>query len=218
MIQEALDFGDILEEDCTLHCRKCGEELVEDVNWSKSSCKYRDYICKNCHCSDAKETQEGYRRKHSDPNKVWPSEYMKTCSRCKKELNAEKHFYYHFYRFDGYKAECRGCSKIEKQTPRAKYSTLKSGAKRRKIEWGLNFEDASGLLLQDCHYCGKPSVEEVKIHGLDRVDNDRGYHIDNVVTCCEQCNTSKSTQTYEDFIKQAHNIAQRHPLENILQA
>ena len=52
----------------------------------------------------------------------------------------------------------------------------------------------------------------MKIHGLDRVDNEKGYSIDNVVTCCEQCNVAKSTQTYEDFIQQANDIAKRHPL------
>ena len=218
MIQEALDFGDILEEDCTLHCRKCGEELVEDVNWYKSSYKHQGRICKSCECARKKEQREGYTRINSDPNKVWPSEYLKTCSRCKKELNAEKHFNYHFSRFDGYNALCRGCRKIETQTVRHKYIALRSSAKARDIDWELNFEDTSGLLLQDCYYCGKPSQEEVKIHGLDRVDNDRGYFMDNVVTCCEECNTAKHTQTYEDFIQQARNIAQRHPLENILQA
>jgi len=218
MIQEALDFGDILEEDNTPHCIHCGDELLVDINWWSSCIKTFKYLCKPCSSKASKRGREAFKAANLDPNKEWDPEYTKTCSRCKTELNAEKYFFKDVSTSYGYRSWCNECCRKHQQTPREKFRCLRKGARSRGYEFTLTFEDCSGLFLDDCHYCGKPSVEEVKIHGLDRVDNDKGYSIDNVVTCCEQCNVAKSTQTYEDFIQQIHKIAQRHPLENILQA
>jgi len=212
MIQEALDFGDILEEDNTPYCIKCGDELLEDINWWISYIKSCKYLCKPCSSKLSKINREPNRAANLDPNKEWDPKYTRTCPRCKLELNAEGNFWRDTNSTDGYASWCSKCTKKGKQTPKSKWITLRSGARRRGYRFTLTFEDCSGLFLDDCHYCGKPSVEEVKIHGLDRVDNEKGYSMDNVVTCCEQCNVAKSTQTYEDFIQQANDIAKRHPL------
>ena len=214
MIQEQLDFDNvsiILEEDSNPHCNHCGDELLEDVNWWSSYLKSSKYICKPCSSKLSKINREPNKLANLDPNKEWDPEYTRPCAKCKTELNAEENFYRDVNTLDGYCSWCKECDRKKEQTPRAKFRNLRKGAKNRGYDWTLNYEDTSGLFLDDCHYCGKHSIEEVKLHGLDRVDNDRGYHMDNVVTCCEQCNRSKSILTYEDFIEQACNIAKRHP-------
>ena len=216
MTQEQLDFDNvsiILEEDSNPHCNHCGDELIVDINWYRrwSYPKRSHFICKPCACKRQEINREPYRAANSDPNKVWDPEYTRTCSKCKTELNAEVNFNRKLSTVDGYDTRCHECHRKNRQTPRVRFVSLRKGAKDRGYDWTLNYEDTSGLLLDDCHYCGKHSIEEVKMHGLDRVDNDRGYHMDNVVTCCEQCNSAKSAQTYEYFIQQAHNIAKRHP-------
>ena len=218
MTQEQLDFDTvpiILEEDSTSHCNhciKCGDELILDINFYSSYLKASKYICNSCCSMLSKIRREPYRAANLDPNKEWDPEYIKTCRKCKTELNAEVNFKRDVNISDGYKTWCNECSRKNRQTPRARFVRLRKGAHERGYDWTLNYEDTSGMLLDDCHYCGKHSVEEVKMHGLDRVDNDRGYHIDNVVTCCYQCNMAKNTQTYEYFIQQSQNIAKRHPL------
>ena len=212
MVQEQLEFNDVPEEDCTSYCKDCGDELLEDVNWAKSGPKFSNYICKPCNSKYKKITHLANKKANLDPNKEWDPEYTKTCPRCKIKLNAEGNFWRDANSTDGYASWCSKCTREGKQTPKNKWKNLHYGAKKRGYEVTLTFEDCSGLFLDNCHYCGKPSVEEVKLHGLDRVDNEKGYSMDNVVTCCEQCNVAKSTQTYEDFIQQAHDIAQRHPL------
>jgi hypothetical protein len=37
-------------------------------------------------------------------------------------------------------------------------------------------------------------------NGLDRVDNGKGYEIDNVVPCCKECNYAKCDRTQKDFV------------------
>ena len=47
-----------------------------------------------------------------------------------------------------------------------------------------------------CHYCGG-----VKSMGLDRVDNARGYTMDNVVPVCTVCNLMKKDMPPEEFVR-----------------
>ena len=87
----------------------------------------------------------------------------------------------------------------------------KQSAKIRGIEWKLTEEQFGELTQKNCYYCGvKPnqiarssrnrkSNGDYVYNGLDRVDNIKGYTIDNVVPCCKQCNTSKNNLTLQDF-------------------
>jgi len=90
----------------------------------------------------------------------------------------------------------------------AMVSSMKAGAKKRGYEWHLADEQVRHLTEQPCHYCGMPPLQVshptecngAYIHnGLDRVDNKKGYVIDNVVPCCKQCNRAKNTLTVDSF-------------------
>lgn len=77
---------------------------------------------------------------------------------------------------------------------RASYTILRFGhsknkAKKRGIEWTITKEDFNKLKTLPCHYCGDEIITTGS--GLDRMDNTRGYHLDNVVPCCNICNTMK---------------------------
>lgn len=68
----------------------------------------------------------------------------------------------------------------------SKFSALKSTAKVTERELTISFEEFVILNSQPCHYCNGPLPKTG--HGLDRLDNTRGYHLDNVVPCCTPCN------------------------------
>ena len=93
-------------------------------------------------------------------------------------------------------------------------STYKCSCKIRHIEWSLSAQDTKILLTGNCHYCGvKPNQlvrsvggEEFKYNGIDRLDNTRGYRIDNVVSCCWLCNDAKGTLSLYDFKSWVNNI------------
>lgn len=86
--------------------------------------------------------------------------------------------------------------------------SIKRRAKRRNLEWSLNKEQVKKLTKQDCHYCGIEPQQIISqtgcngpyiYNGLDRIDNSKGYIIDNVVPCCKFCNQAKSSMTIEQF-------------------
>jgi len=110
--------------------------------------------------------------------------------------------------------------KIAKQDAgyRSVYSSYKLNAKSRGFNFNIDFDYAVSIMKSDCHYCGiEPSNTYMKSYynatynGIDRVDNTKGYEMDNVVSCCKMCNIAKNNNTEEDFLnwnKRLYNYQQ----------
>lgn len=90
------------------------------------------------------------------------------------------------------------------------YRSYKFEAKYRKLDFELSLDDFSNMTKQHCFYCGIPPSQVTKYkqangqyiyNGVDRVDNTRGYILENCVPCCETCNRAKRMMTVNDFIE-----------------
>ena len=98
-------------------------------------------------------------------------------------------------------------------------TSMRGNAQVRKIEWKLPRATVVQLIKKNCHYCGIPPTSvansanfRLLYNGLDRVDNAKGYTVDNVVPCCRTCNSAKRTMSREDFLSwisrvYAHSLA-----------
>ena len=80
-------------------------------------------------------------------------------------------------------------------------------ARLRSFSFSLSRDEFKTLLMSDCHYCDEPPSNEWKYkdhvlvyNGIDRVDSQRGYEIDNVVPSCRICNRAKANMTTEEWI------------------
>ena len=94
----------------------------------------------------------------------------------------------------------------------------KYSAKKRKLSWSLSDEDVRQLTLLSCYYCGQEPQQIIRhanwsskrpsflYNGIDRVDNSKGYEINNVVPCCKICNYAKRDLSQQDFISWAKRI------------
>lgn len=96
-------------------------------------------------------------------------------------------------------------------------------AASRGRAFDLTRDQFEKLSLLDCHYCGAPPAPrlrkrrdqpttEVKAwtgNGIDRVDNLRGYTLDNVVPCCRDCNRMKMDLTLAAFREKVAKIHAR---------
>lgn len=92
------------------------------------------------------------------------------------------------------------------------YSRYANGYK----EFNITKDEFKILTQRNCYYCGRlPQLVKTKkeldgkypYNGLDRIDNSKGYFLNNVVTCCCICNHAKHTMTYQSFIEWIFKIA-----------
>ena len=99
------------------------------------------------------------------------------------------------------------------------YDDFRRRARRYGCEWNLTKEQVREIIGQPCVYCGSPFSNNfgekhgfnggIKYNGLDRIDNDKGYTIDNVVPCCRSCNVAKNNRTLEEFKKWVGDVYHR---------
>jgi len=76
----------------------------------------------------------------------------------------------------------------------------KSCAKRKQLNWNIFKEDYIKLISQVCYYCDGELNKTGS--GLDRVNNSKGYELNNVVPCCKRCNMIKSDYlTYNQMLE-----------------
>lgn len=96
------------------------------------------------------------------------------------------------------------------QKPRTRYFASRSNAKRRNLEWTLDLNGYLALISLPCHYCGGQLCKSGV--GLDRLDNQKGYCLTNVVPCCGICNVWRADHFTPEEVKVAmdaiHNLRQ----------
>ncbi len=90
------------------------------------------------------------------------------------------------------------------KTARYKYCRNKATAKQRGIIFDISYDQFYAIFNDDCFYCDEPNFI-----GLDRIDSDKGYVIDNICPCCYRCNVAKNTMTQEEFINLCKKIAKK---------
>lgn len=100
--------------------------------------------------------------------------------------------------------------------PYMKFSRLKHEARKRGLEVTITKEQYIALITGVCGYCSFP-VEQFG-HGIDRMDNAKGYVPGNVIACCGVCNQAKSNYfSYDEMsligetIKQIRTKRLNHP-------
>ena len=84
------------------------------------------------------------------------------------------------------------------------------GATRRGLSFSLDEPQFKNLTSSTCHYCGvcpertrrplRGCNEPYQFNGIDRINNDLGYELGNVVPCCFTCNSSKRAMSRGDFL------------------
>lgn len=87
------------------------------------------------------------------------------------------------------------------RTYKGRYRELRNSSKKRKIKLGITYEEYVQLVAgATCFYCAEPIINTTG-YSLDRLNNSKGYLLNNVVPCCRSCNEAKGRSfTFEEFI------------------
>jgi len=93
----------------------------------------------------------------------------------------------------------------------ALFYAYKVNSKKRDLKFLLTKEEFRRLTKQKCHYCGSPpnQIRDNKngsygiyiYNGVDRINNNEGYTLNNCVACCKDCNIAKGTKSLKEFVR-----------------
>lgn len=109
---------------------------------------------------------------------------------------------------------CRSCSSIPLRKEKGEcsfnglYLLHKHRDSSKKFGFTLSKEQFKILTKGNCYYCNTPPNNEHKgvtaygsyiYNGIDRLDSNKGYHLENCVSCCEFCNRAKNNASLAQF-------------------
>jgi hypothetical protein len=99
------------------------------------------------------------------------------------------------------------------------FSIVSSRGTKKNITYQLGISDTIKMVTSSCFYCGGGfstviTVNPLKnihlhINGIDRIDSDKGYTLENSVPCCKVCNFLKRDYEFLFFLKQVKAIYNR---------
>lgn len=165
--------------------------------------RYRKYIGKNVGCLHIDDIDLS----SIDKNRIY---FICTCNVCGSKLRI---------RNDGIENKrdvpcCKNCigkwrakhfEELYKDKPakiyRVKCTHFRTNAILRNIPFNLTVDDVAEICSKPCFYCGKPCCL-----GIDRIDNSKGYTVDNCVPCCGCCNKMKMDLELSFFLEQIVKI------------
>jgi hypothetical protein len=196
-------------------------EIMEEV---KNPNINDSQICYRCKCSCGKIVIKSKRTLRSTKNGCGCAATNrriidvteKVCKICNinKEINKFTSHLMYYKNLDNtnrsvryYHHTCISCEVFNKQQKiftnvSYKYSEIKNSCYKSKVDFLLTLEEFSTFWDKKCHYCSG----DRKTHGLDRMDNDGPYSIQNCVACCKDCNFMKRTMGYTEFLDKITKI------------
>lgn len=87
--------------------------------------------------------------------------------------------------------------------PEKIFKVYQYAARRRGISFLLTYEQFLTFWQKPCFYGG----HRIGTIGLDRINNDVGYEMTNVVPCCKVCNYMKADMSQDEFREHIRSIS-----------
>lgn len=89
------------------------------------------------------------------------------------------------------------------------FKKYKTSANRRNYSFEITLEQFENITSRRCYYCGlepnqysysnSSKTSNYIYNGIDRVDNIKGYILENIVPCCKTCNFAKRNMSKDDW-------------------
>jgi hypothetical protein len=81
---------------------------------------------------------------------------------------------------------------------------VQKNAYSRALLFTISETDFEKLIVQSCYYCGFNSSS--RLNGIDRIDNNKGYILQNCISCCKMCNLFKNMLHPIEFLDKIDGI------------
>lgn len=183
--------GEPINSRYLVKCITC--ESIRRVQASHTRCK-KCYESRDLKYEVGKKTPEGLMIYGVDRSNKTGIKLFIECSLCKTKV---------WKWLSSLHDVCISCKNYESSLKLAnkkivnKIGSYRSSATRRGYIWSLSHKEAQLLFLSECAYCGISG--KIELNGIDRVNNNKGYFLENCVSCCASCNYAKGSKTVEDW-------------------
>lgn len=175
------------------HCSECRKKRAENERGRDR--KGRELS------EDAKETKRIWRVNNPEKIKEYLDKYRQ--SYVYKNRQNERNRVLREYRIKN-PEKFHKYNEKRKQNIEYKLYYYKNRAKEKSYSWEITDEYAFELFSEPCFYCNE--FNEYGINGIDRVDNNKGYIDDNIVSCCMECNMIKCDMEIDTFLQKIEHI------------
>lgn len=157
------------------------------------------------------------------PSRRSPGGQSRAYWTCECSCGAVKSVYSHSL-LSGKSVSC-GCYKSRQKLPpgvsamRNRLASYRSRAKKLNLIFDLSESQFEVLTKSSCFYCDSSPSNTAKGYkdrgsynysGIDRVDNDLGYTLSNVVAACKNCNKAKLDLSQPQFFSLVRKIYEKH--------
>jgi len=196
-------------------CSGCKDDLPTDCfAKQRSAHDGLQSLCKEC------------KRQYNKGRQFSPQEdptRLKRCPKCGEEKPATlEHFTACRANPDGLTYRCRLCHNQTVQdsrehnpesyavslkkwqtSPKGRFTAYKHNTTDRPFH--LTFEQFMEFWQKNCSYCGDP----IATVGIDRIDSNKDYVLENCISCCVTCNMMKRTMTKEQWFAHMRKVLVR---------
>ena len=163
-------------------CAKKPENIIVKQQWAEANYEKVAKKWINYRSRQIEENQEEYLKKSAEHAKSW------------RENNPEK-------------VKENNMAKIKNVNSQYKIYIRSAGDKN--LVFDLSQDVYIEKVKEPCYYCGE--IDEHKgFNGIDRMNQQMGYIVDNCVSCCQMCNYMKRSLSASDFTDRCEHILAYH--------
>jgi hypothetical protein len=177
-------------------CKECKIKRHEYYERNKEKILKKSAEYTAAHKEEKAARDKRYALEHKEQLQKYHKEYRES----HKEANAE---YQKQYRV-------KNKDKLDeyKKAPHIRYKVYQSNARVKDRNFNLTEDEFIQISTQPCIYCGEYSdtYNGDPFNGVDRVDSNLGYSIDNCVPCCATCNRMKMDLDVNDWVSKMKQI------------
>lgn len=106
---------------------------------------------------------------------------------------------------------------LTKRIAKTVYGSYRYRALKKGLKFELSCEEFITLVNAPCIYCGKKAESNKRkgkyaYNGVDRINNKKGYTVNNTASCCTMCNYMKASYTALEFLNHVRMITTKNVL------
>ena len=184
------------------NCCRTSQSIKEFINEKGRECS----TCAKCRAKGKKHDTKPDRReyhnelqKEKEYYKKWRSKQLEERPDEYRDHNNKIHA---LWRIEN----AEHCARWYRTHVNPRLDAIKRAAETRDIEWRLTDDEAKAMLTSPCVYCKHIDLD-VRVNGIDRLNSNVCYTVENCRPCCKDCNYMKGTYDPKTFIERAKNIA-----------